>query len=141
MSAIWHGIVDEFSDLPDAAGTTRVVLRLVMAACWEGFSASNELTAASKAGLRTHMLVAVGAALFVLVPERAGWSQDSIARIIQGLLAGIGFLGAGVILHIENRKEIEGLTTAANIWFTAAIGVTVGLGRQATAILSAPFSA
>jgi putative Mg2+ transporter-C (MgtC) family protein len=63
-------------------------------------------------------------------------SEESISRVVQGLLAGIGFLGAGAILHLENSLKVKGLTTAAGIWFTAAIGVAVGLGREATAILA-----
>jgi putative Mg2+ transporter-C (MgtC) family protein len=89
-----------------------------------------------QAGLRTHMLVCVGAALFVLVPQQAKWSDEAVSRVPQGLLAGIGFLGAGAILHLESKGEIQGLTTAASIWLTAAIGVAAGLGREATAVLS-----
>ena len=88
------------------------------------------------AGLRTHMLVALGAAIFVLVPQQMGGGDAEISRIVQGLVAGIGFLGAGAIVKGKPGEEIEGLTTAASIWMTAAIGMTAGLGREATAIVS-----
>ena len=92
--------------------------------------------AGKAAGLRTHMLVALGAALFVLVPQQAGVSAGDLTRVMQGLCAGIGFLGAGAILKPRQEGEIEGLTTAAGIWLTAAIGVAAGIGRESTALLS-----
>jgi putative Mg2+ transporter-C (MgtC) family protein len=80
------------------------------------------------------MLVALGAALFVLAPLEFGMNSDSISRVIQGLITGIGFIGAGAILKLEQRREIEGLTTAAGIWMTAAVGVAAGLGRLGLAV-------
>ena len=72
------------------------------------------------AGLRTHMLVTVGSCLFTLVPLEAGVGKDAMARVVQGLAAGIGFLGAGSILKLTEERKIHGLTTAANIWVAAA---------------------
>ena len=88
------------------------------------------------AGLRTHMLVAMGSALFVLGSSAAGMSMSDLSRVIQGLATGIGFIGAGAILKLLDQREIEGLTTAAGIWMTAAVGVAVGLGRIGLAFLS-----
>jgi len=88
------------------------------------------------AGLRTHMLVALGAALFIMAPSLAEFEDTSLSRIIQGLVAGIGFLGAGAIVKGKPGEEVEGLTTAASIWMTAAIGMTAGMGLASTAILS-----
>jgi putative Mg2+ transporter-C (MgtC) family protein len=59
-----------------------------------------------------------------------------MTRVIQGLIAGVGFLGAGSIIKGRGEEEIKGLTTAASIWLTAAVGVSVGMGREATAVLS-----
>jgi len=87
------------------------------------------------AGLRTHMLVATGSALFVLVPLQAGFSQDNMSRVLQGLVSGIGFLGAGVIF--KEGLTVRGLTTAASIWTTAAIGILLGIGFWFAAILGA----
>jgi putative Mg2+ transporter-C (MgtC) family protein len=81
----------------------------------------------SAAGLRTHILVAVGAALIILSGIQSGFGHDASSRVIQGIVAGIGFLGAGTILKIGERVEVHGLTTAASIWMTAAVGVAAGL--------------
>jgi putative Mg2+ transporter-C (MgtC) family protein len=86
------------------------------------------------AGLRTHMMVALGSAVFVVVSLRlahdmnaaAGKLQFDPLRVLQGIIGGIGFLGAGVIIRAGGR--VHGLTTAASIWLSAAIGVTCGLG-------------
>src|SRR5262249_58569699 len=75
-------------------------------------------------------------AVFVRVPVQAKMSSEAVSRVLQGLVVGIGFLGAGTILHLHDRQDIKGLTTAANIWLTAAIGVCVGVGLGATAVLS-----
>jgi len=88
------------------------------------------------AGLRTHMLVALGSALFVVVPLQAGMELDGVGRVLQGVISGIGFLGAGAIVKLSRDGEIRGLTTAASIWLTSAIGITVGMGRETTAVLT-----
>lgn len=126
-------LAEEFADLEDPARATRVVLRLFLAALL-GFEREQHGKAA---GVRTHMLVALGAALFVLVPQMAGAEHDAMSRVIQGLTAGIGFLCAGTILKRDRMDEVKGLTTAAGLWSTTAIGVTVGLGYEATALLAA----
>ena len=66
-------------------------------------------------------------------------SLDGLSRVIQGIITGIGFIGAGSILKLSEEKEIHGLTTAAGIWTTAAIGVAVGLGSLGVALLSTLF--
>lgn len=133
-------IRQEFSDLPDAAGVTRITLRLLTAAILGGLLGFEREQKGKAAGLRTHMLVALGAALFVLIPQQAGVSDADLTRVLQGLVAGIGFLGAGTIIKGNGEEEIKGLTTATSIWLTAAIGVAAGMGREATAVLSAPLA-
>ncbi|MDQ0321131.1 putative membrane protein YhiD involved in acid resistance [Pararhizobium capsulatum DSM 1112] len=86
--------------------------------------------------MRTHMLVAVGAALFVLGPLQSGMQISDLSRVLQGVVQGIGFLGAGAIIIRSAQREVEGLTTAASIWATAAIGIVAGLGMEVTAVLS-----
>lgn len=89
------------------------------------------------AGLRTHMMVAMGCAVFVVgAIEVAGNHQQDVTRVIQGIASGIGFLGAGTILKLDNRQEIKGLTTASSIWLAAALGTTAGLAHYALAIAS-----
>lgn len=132
---IWQTVASEFSDIPDVAEMTRISLRLLVAALLGGVLGFEREMKGKGAGLRTHMLVALGAAFFVLIPQQMGASVDSLARVMQGVIAGVGFLGAGAIMKRTQQGEAKGLTTAAGIWLTAAIGVAVGLGREATAVL------
>lgn len=129
-------LVEDFSDLPDAGHVTRIVMRLTIAAILGGVLGYERERKGKAAGMRTHMLVALGAALFVMVPDQVGVTAAEMTRVLQGVAAGIGFLGAGAILKNHEGGEIEGLTTAAGIWLTAAIGIAAGLGRESTAILS-----
>jgi len=133
---IWTTIVSEFSDIPDLTTMTRIIVRLVLAAILGGIIGYERERKARTAGVRTHMLVAVGAALFVLGPLQSGMEISDMSRVIQGIVQGVGFLGAGAIIIRSGQQKIEGLTTAANIWATAGIGVVVGLGLEATAVLS-----
>jgi putative Mg2+ transporter-C (MgtC) family protein len=138
MDPWWQQVGDvlraDFSDLPDAGHVTQIIVRLAVAAILGGLLGYERERAGKAAGLRTHMLVALGAALFVFIPQQAGVASADMTRVLQGLATGIGFLGAGTIL--KKGEEVEGLTTAAGIWLTAAIGIAAGLGREATAVLS-----
>jgi putative Mg2+ transporter-C (MgtC) family protein len=120
---------DALFDVPDGAQLVRVGARLLTALVLGGLLGYERESAGKAAGLRTHILVALGAALFVLAPLEAGMSVSDLSRVIQGIVAGIGFLGAGAILKLTQEKEVQGLTTAANIWFTAAVGTAVGGGH------------
>jgi putative Mg2+ transporter-C (MgtC) family protein len=89
------------------------------------------------AGLRTHALVALGGALFTLIGLLLSPDDPSATgRILQGVTAGIGFIGAGVILRRPELQDVQGLTTAAAIWIVIAIGVGVGAGLWRTALLT-----
>ncbi len=136
LEEIWATLVSEFSDLPDASTIVRVTVRVAIAAVLGGILGYERERKGRSAGVRTHMLVAVGAALFVIGPQQAGMAIGDLSRVLQGVVQGIGFLGAGAILVRSAQRQVEGLTTAANIWATAAIGVIAGLGLEATAILS-----
>jgi putative Mg2+ transporter-C (MgtC) family protein len=93
------------------------------------------------AGLRTHIMVAIGAAIFVVGGTTAhGQGIDGPSRVIQGVASGIGFLGAGTILKLGDKMEIKGLTTASSIWLAAALGVAAGLAEYALAVASAAIS-
>jgi putative Mg2+ transporter-C (MgtC) family protein len=91
------------------------------------------------AGMRTHMLVALGSCVFVLVPLDLGASVESVSRTIQGIATGIGFLGAGEILHRvrqdEQKVSVKGLTSAAAVWTTAALGMAAGCGLWRVVVL------
>ena len=132
---VWDTVQGEFSDLPDAAQVTRVTLRLLIAAILGGALGYERGKQGKSAGMRTHMLVALGAALFILIPQQSGVTDADLTRVVQGLVAGVGFLGAGAIIRIGDQGEVKGLTTAAGIWLTAAIGMAAGMGREATAVL------
>ncbi|MCR5866733.1 MAG: MgtC/SapB family protein [Aquincola tertiaricarbonis] len=140
MDGVWQSVLSalqqEFSDVPDVEQATRIVVRLVIAALLGGMLGWERERTGKAAGVRTHMLVALGAALFVLIPQQAGVSDTDMSRVIQGVVAGIGFLCAGTIIKGRDEENVQGLTTAAGIWLTAAIGVGVGLGREASAMLS-----
>jgi putative Mg2+ transporter-C (MgtC) family protein len=81
------------------------------------------------------MLVAMGAALFVLIPLQAGMPLAEVSRVSQGIITGIGFIGAGTILQRKKQERILGLTTAAGLWFTTSVGIAAGMGREVGAIL------
>lgn len=138
--SIWQEIgatvVSEFSDIPDVAQLTRISLRLVVAALLGGILGYERELQGKSAGVRTHMLVAIGAALFVLIPQQAGASNEELSRVLQGLIAGVGFLGTGAIIMGNKEVQTRGLTTAAGLWVTAAIGMAAGMGRESTAVLS-----
>jgi putative Mg2+ transporter-C (MgtC) family protein len=113
---------------PELAHAAEVGFRLVAAAVLGGFVGAEREYVRKAAGLRTHMIVALGAALFVLAPAEAGLAEGDVSRIIQGIAAGIGFIGAGTILKRPDRQEVHGLTTAASIWLTASVGVAAAVG-------------
>ena len=133
--AIEDGILQELADLPDSAALVRIALRLLFAAALGGMLGFERERLGKEAGLRTHMLVALGAALFMVLGQQLASSSADLSRVIQGVVVGIGFLGSGAILKLREDHRIEGLTTAAGIWFTAAVGMTVGSGRIVTALV------
>jgi putative Mg2+ transporter-C (MgtC) family protein len=89
------------------------------------------------AGLRTQALVSLGAAIVVLAAIGASQGNaDAMSRAVQGIITGIGFLGAGVIMQHEAERRIEGLTTAASIWIAAALGIACGAGLVELALVA-----
>ena len=107
-----------------------VLIRLVVAAIAGGLIGLEREALHKPAGVRTHMLVSLGSALFVLATLSI--IPDEVGRIIAGIATGIGFLGAGTIFR--SKDHVKGLTTAASIWAVAAIGLTVGGGQYVLAI-------
>lgn len=89
------------------------------------------------AGIRTHMMVSLGAAIFTIAAITiAPNDPNEVTRAIQGIAAGIGFLGAGTILKLSTEVEVKGLTTASSIWLAAALGTVAGMGEYALATAS-----
>ncbi len=129
-------VAQEFSDIPDAGEATRILLRLALAALLGALLGIEREAKGKAAGVRTHMMVAMGAAMFVLASQQSGINPADMSRVLQGVIAGVGFLGAGTILKGDAESQVQGLTTAAGIWMTAAIGVAAGMGKEATAVLA-----
>ena len=125
----------EFSDIKDLTELFRMMIRLLLAAILGGLLGLERESCGKNAGIRTHMLVAMGSAFFMMVPWLLGVDAGNTSRIMQGVITGIGFLGAGSIMKADKENEVKGLTTAAGIWLTSAIGIACGLGLQTLAIL------
>jgi len=125
----------EFEDVHDLPEAAVLVARMLVAVVLSGLIGLERERRNAPAGFRTHMLVGLGSAMFVLVPLQAGVSPADVTRVIQGVVSGIGFLGAGAILKESRGRQVHGLTTAASIFATSAIGVTAGMGKASTAIL------
>ena len=124
-----------FRDFPDAGQVVLVAARLGAAAVLGAIVGFEREVEGKSAGMRTHMLVAMGAAAFILIPVAAGVDDQGVSRVIQGVATGVGFLGAGIILPIREELKVRGLTTAANIWVTAAAGLSVGAGYLWSGVL------
>lgn len=133
-----------------------ITIRLVAAVLIGGIIGWNRQRLGKPAGLRTHMLVGLGAALIVMIPFQLSNppSADAVSRTIQGAVTGIGFLGAGEILQRSlpsqtrsrqlaqsrslrkaSQPQIQGLTSAASIWTTAALGLVTGCGLWKTSLI------
>jgi len=108
------------------ATEVEVILRLLLAAALGAIIGYQRERADKPAGLRTHVLICVGAALFTIT-SIFGFSAEEQARVAAGIVAGIGFLGAGAIIR-RGEGIVGGLTTAATIWAVAAIGLAAGAG-------------
>jgi putative Mg2+ transporter-C (MgtC) family protein len=121
--------MEELMAVPDTAYLVRITSRMAWAAILGGLIGAEREYVGKAAGLRTHMTVSLGAATFVLIALESGVSGDGMARVIEGVAAGIGFIGAGTILKKEQESGIMGLTTAATIWLTAAVGAAAGAGH------------
>jgi putative Mg2+ transporter-C (MgtC) family protein len=137
MDVFWEELT---SGLPDARQLAHLFIRLVAATLLGAVVGLQRERAGKPAGLRTHILVTLGTAVFVMACSGVGMSLDGLSRVIQGVVTGIGFIGAGSILKLNEERDVQGLTTAAGVWMTAAIGVAVGLGSLGVALLSTLFT-
>jgi putative Mg2+ transporter-C (MgtC) family protein len=117
------------SELPSTYELLSVSFRLCLAALLAAIPGFQREQLGQAAGLRTHMMVSVGAAIFVMAALEAGASMGDTTRVVQGLATGIGFDGAGAIMKSKENHEVHGLTTASSIWLTAGLGTAVGMGR------------
>ena len=121
--------MDQLFSIPETEFLMRVISRLGVAALLGGLIGIEREWMGKAAGLRTHMTVALGCAAFMLVGVESNDDVGNVSRTIQGIAAGIGFIGAGTILKRGEEEDIKGLTTAATIWLTAAVGAAAGAGQ------------
>lgn len=133
MQIFWS----EWLGVQSAEQILYVLIKLLVAMGAGALIGAQRQHSGKPAGLRTHVLVALGTAIFVVAGKETGMEHDAISRVIQGIAAGIGFLGAGTILKHPEHPEVIGLTTAASIFATAGIGIAAGLGQLAVALLGA----
>jgi putative Mg2+ transporter-C (MgtC) family protein len=109
----------------------------IVALLLAGLIGAQRERAGKAAGLRTHMLVALGVTALLIACRQAGMSHADVSRVVQGIAAGVGFIGGGAILKLSTHEEVRGLTTATSIWLTTAVGVAVGLRNVALATVTA----
>lgn len=134
MDLLWQELTN---GLPDTRQFVTFLIRVIASVVLGGIVGIEREKAGKPAGLRTHMLVSLGTALVVLACAGSGMDMAGLSRVIQGIVTGIGFIGAGSILKLDKELDIRGLTTAAGLWLTAAIGVACGLGAVGVAIIGA----
>lgn len=130
----------DLADFLDFYGNPRMALRLLFATALGGILGWQRESIGKEAGLRNYMTVALSSAFITSVVSQTNFTTEGVSRVLQGLLTGIGFLGAGTILKRPEKGQIEGLTTAAGIWLTAVIGVAAGMGRLGLATIATIFA-
>ena len=134
MNIFWEELTTGFTG--DAHGL-RVLIRVSAAILLGGLIGLQRVSPRKPASLRTHTLVCVGATVLVLFCSAAAFSPDGASRVIQGVLTGIGFIGAGSILKVAEEHLVHGLTASARVWTTTAVGIAIGLGQLGIAFLTA----
>lgn len=117
--------------LPTAEEAVRELSRLLLAGLLGGLIGYDRGQRGSDAGVRTHVLVALGALVFTAASAEV---SSGVGEAVKGIAAGVGFLGAGTILKQPGQHRVRGLTTAAGIWITAAVGLAVAAGAWLLAI-------
>ena len=133
MELLWQELTN---GIPDSRTLWTILIRVIAASLLGALVGFQRERAGKPAGLRTHILVSLGTAVVVLACSASGMNMDGESRVIQGIVTGIGFIGAGSILKVSEERDIRGLTTAAGLWLTAAIGVSCGLGTLGIAVIA-----
>jgi putative Mg2+ transporter-C (MgtC) family protein len=125
----------------DPQQIARISVRLLLAILCAGALGFERELRGKAAGLRTHMLVGLGAAIFTLTIVESTDNGDALSRVIQGVATGIGFVGAGAILKPNAQEsQVKGLTTATSVWLSAALGVGIGAGQIWLVLLATVFA-
>jgi putative Mg2+ transporter-C (MgtC) family protein len=136
MELVWQELASEVGDL---AALVRIVLRLSLAAILGSLVGLEREHAGQAAGWRTHILVTMAAAIFVIGIAESGGNSADLSRVMQGVATGIGFVGAGTIIKLTDGARVKGLATAASVWLSASVGVAIGAGRIWLPIVGAAF--
>jgi putative Mg2+ transporter-C (MgtC) family protein len=132
MNGLWAEV---FMGLGDEEKVVRSLARLTVAAAMGAILGYERQTERKPTDARMHMIVAMGAALVTLVVSESG-NADAVSRAVQGIITGVGFLGAGAIIKDDSEHKIHGLTTASSVWLTAAIGIAIGAGHLWPAVFA-----
>lgn len=134
-------MLETMDEISNPAGFASIVFRLVLATAVGAALGINREFRQKPAGLRTHGLVALGAALLAMVGLKmslsiASGELNALSRVVQGIIVGVGFIGGGAILRREQAQTVEGLSTAASIWVVAAAGTAAGAGMWRSALVT-----
>src|SRR5690349_8262915 len=132
MDLLWQELTTGF---PDRTRLAIVLIRVIAALLLGAVLGIERQRTGKPAGFRTHILVCLATAVVVLACTEAKMSVEGLSRVVQGIVTGIGFIGAGSILKLSQERQIKGLTTAAGLWMTAIIGISVGLGALGLAMI------
>jgi putative Mg2+ transporter-C (MgtC) family protein len=134
MNILWEELT---AGLTNDDQLLRVCFRLFAAILLGGLIGLQRVNAKKPAGLRTHILVCLGTTGILLSCSSKALSPEGVSRVIQGIVTGIGFIGAGSILKLSEEHLIHGLTVSVRIWTTAAVGIAIGLGQIGIALITA----
>ena len=132
MEIVWQELSAGFADTDQLI---RFAIRLLAAVVLGSIIGIERELAGKEAGLRTHILVTLGTCSVVLACTGYSMSTEGLSRVVQGIVTGVGFIGAGTILKLNAERDIRGLTTAAGLWMTCGVGVAVGLGELGLGLL------
>jgi putative Mg2+ transporter-C (MgtC) family protein len=133
MNVLWEELT---AGLGNQDQVLRVMIRLCTAILCGAFIGLQKVRATKPSGLRTHTMVCLGTTLVLLSCSSAGISREAIATVVQGIVIGIGFVGAGSILKSSEEHLIHGLTASVRLWTTATIGIAIGLGRVGIGVIA-----
>jgi putative Mg2+ transporter-C (MgtC) family protein len=133
MNILWEELT---AGLTNHDHLLRVFIRLFAAILLGGLIGLQRVSATKPAGMRTHVLVCLGTTAVLLSCSATAFSLEGASRVIQGILIGIGFIGAGSILKLSEEHLIHGLTVSVRIWTTAAVGIAIGLGQVGIALIT-----
>jgi putative Mg2+ transporter-C (MgtC) family protein len=133
MNILWEELT---AGLTDHDHLLRILVRLFAAILLGGLIGLQRVAARKPSGLRAHSLVCVGTTVVLLSGSATGFSLEGTSRVVQGIMIGIGFIGAGSILKLSEDHLVAGLTASTRIWTTAAVGIAIGLGQLGIALIT-----